>query len=316
MQEAWRQAQERHDLLIRQRRAILQTPIGRLKSAARSIIRPGHDFAGSQLKFMTKLANTADEAKLLYSEFVGAEELAYAAEPRASEAESAAAVLRELHEQLVRHVRGQKDDYAAWVERYDSITDADRRAIQARLSRLTYRPLISVVMPVFNPPLKLLSEAIKSVKSQLYPHWQLCIADDASTNPEIAEFLSQSARDDRIQVVMRQENGHICAATNTALSLAKGEFVALMDHDDLLPEHALFEVVSELNRDPQVDIIYSDEDHIDDLGLMNNPYFKTDYNPDLMLAHNLVSHLGVYRRALIEEIDGFRLGYEGSQDYD
>ena len=321
---AWSQAQERHDLLIRQRRAILQTPAGRLKSVARSIVRPEHDLAGPQLKFMTRLVNTVDETRLLYSQFqenratrLGAEELAHAAEPKASEMEGAAAALRKCHEQIVLRINRVNDSYAEWAKRYDSITDADRNAIQDRLSGLAYRPLISVVMPVFNPPVKLLSEAVGSVISQLYPDWQLCIADDASTSPEVTNFLGQLAKDDdRIQVVMREENGHICAATNTALMLAKGEFVALMDHDDLLPEHALFEVVSELNRDPQVDIIYSDEDHIDDLGRRSNPYFKTDYNPDLMLAHNLVSHLGVYRRALIKEIGGFRLGYEGSQDYD
>ena len=115
---------------------------------------------------------------------------------------------------------------------------------------------------------------------------------------------------------MRDKNGHISAASNSALGLATGEFVALMDHDDILPEHALYEVALAINDDPNLDIIYSDEDHIDETGRRHNPYFKTDWNEDLMLGHNLVNHLGVYRRTLLERIDGFREGYEGSQDYD
>ena len=216
-----------------------------------------------------------------------------------------------------RKGRTSKRRYTIWVETYDTITEADRRAIRARLSRLPYKPLISVVMPVYNTPVPLLREAVQSVENQLYPHWELCIADDASTDPEVGTVLAQAAeRDIRIRIVTRSTNGHICAASNSALDLATGEFVALMDHDDILPEHALFEIAVALNDNRDLDVIYSDEDHIDGSGQRRHPYFKTDYNPDLLLAHNLISHLGVYRRALIESIGGFRLGYEGSQDYD
>ena len=124
------------------------------------------------------------------------------------------------------------------------------------------------------------------------------------------------ALDSRIKVITRQTNGHISAATNSALDLASGEFVALLDHDDCLPEHALYEVAVELNAHPDADVIYSDSDFIDDAGQRRLPYFKPDWDPDLMLGHNMVSHLGVYRRSLIEDIGRLRVDFEGSQDYD
>ncbi|MBH0619594.1 glycosyltransferase, partial [Salmonella enterica] len=169
----------------------------------------------------------------------------------------------------------------------------------------------------YNPEVRFLRAAVASVQAQLYPDWELCIADDASPDPAVRDALQDMAEaDPRIRLVLRPANGHISAASNSALALATGAFVALMDHDDVLPEHALFEVAAALEADPDLDVIYSDEDHIDADGRRSNPYFKSDFNPDLLIGHNLVSHLGVYRRALLERIGGFRLGFEGSQDYD
>lgn len=207
--------------------------------------------------------------------------------------------------------------YAAWAQMYDTLTAADRAGIAAHIRRLTHRPLISVVMPVYATSPKLLKAAIESVRGQLYPHWEMCIADDASPGDEVWTLLRRYARrDPRIKVMRRETNGHICAATNSALGLATGEFVALMDHDDLLPARALYEIAVTLDRHPDADIIYSDEDKIDDRGLRFEPYFKSDWNPDLLLGQNMVSHLGVYRRSLIEKAGGLREGLEGSQDYD
>jgi glycosyltransferase involved in cell wall biosynthesis len=172
-------------------------------------------------------------------------------------------------------------------------------------------------MPTYEPAEQWLRQAIDSIRNQLYPRWELCIADDASQTPYVESVLRQAAAEDpRIKWVRRDINGHISAASNSALALATGEFVALIDHDDLLPDHALYEVAVALNRNPNLDIIYSDEDLIDRQGRRYQPYFKTDWNIDLFLGHNMISHLGVYRRTLLEQVGGFREGYEGSQDYD
>ncbi|MCF7968918.1 MAG: glycosyltransferase [Methylococcaceae bacterium] len=207
--------------------------------------------------------------------------------------------------------------YPEWVEKFDTINDDRREAIRAAMKGFTYQPLLSVVMPVYNVPPQLLEKAIASVRSQLYPHWELCIADDASTDPGIRGVLSEvSAQDDRIKVVYREQNGHISASSNSALDLAAGEFMVLLDHDDELPEHALYHVAKLLNEHPDADLIYSDEDKITEDGQRYDPYFKPDFDPLLFLAQNMISHLGVYRTALVRQIGGFRLGFEGSQDWD
>jgi glycosyltransferase involved in cell wall biosynthesis len=225
-----------------------------------------------------------------------------------------------LHEKKPREpgaAPASEVDYQDWIAQFDRLSDQDRDAIRRHIESLPHRPLISVVMPVYETPASLLREALESVRAQLYPHWELCVADDASPSPDVAEILADyAARDSRIRFVRCETNGHISAATNTALSLAGGEFVALMDHDDLLSERALYEVAVELGRHPDADIIYSDEDRIDESGNRHDPYFKTDWNPELLLGQNMVNHLGVYRRSLIETIGGFRVGLEGSEDYD
>ena len=204
-----------------------------------------------------------------------------------------------------------------WIERFDRVDGRKRRMVADSIARMRSQPLISVLMPVFNPPPDHLAAAIQSVRDQLYPTWELCVADDASTNAAVRRILQEAAaQDDRIKVVRREQNGHISAASNSALELATGSFVALLDHDDVLPPHALFEVAAVVVGRPDVDIIYSDEDHIDNMGRRSHPYFKPDWNAELMLGQNLISHLGVYRRTLIEKVGGFRLGFEGSQDHD
>jgi GT2 family glycosyltransferase len=224
--------------------------------------------------------------------------------------------LRRLLRVISRFTR-LNDSYDKWVRDFDTLSDADRDAIRTHIGDLRYKPLISIIMPAYETPEWALWEAIDSIRNQLYPYWELCIADDASMAPHVDEILRQAAtKDPRIKWLRRETNGHISAASNSALSLATGEFVALMDHDDLLPQHALYEVLVSLNKDPTLDIIYSDEDQIDRKGRRSLPYFKTDWNIDLLLGHNMISHLGVYRRTLLEHVGGFREGFEGSQDYD
>ncbi|MDD4904615.1 MAG: glycosyltransferase [Methylobacter tundripaludum] len=209
------------------------------------------------------------------------------------------------------------NDYNEWVRRYDLLTDQDRKKIKTQIRRLHNPPLISVVMPVYNPPLNMLEDAILSVQGQLYPNWELCIADDASTDVEVHKLLQRYMdNDSRIKVVFREKNGHISAASNSALDLVNGEYVALLDNDDLLREHALFWIADAIVSNPDAGLIYSDEDKIDQAGLRYDPYFKPDWNPDLFLSHNMICHLGAYRTELVKKLGGFREGYEGAQDYD
>ena len=209
------------------------------------------------------------------------------------------------------------EDYATWIDYYDALSAEDRRRIRALARELPYRPLISVVMPVYNTPEKWLAKAIDSVRRQLYPFWELCIADDQSPKGHVREMLARYERlDPRIKVVYREKNGHISAASNSALELATGEFVALLDHDDELAIHALYAVALELQDHPEADLLYSDEDKVDEEGRRFSPYFKPQWNPDLLLGQNFISHLGVYRREVIKEAGGFRAGYEGCQDWD
>jgi len=207
--------------------------------------------------------------------------------------------------------------YAAWVAQYDTLTPDDADKIRAKLAGLKKRPLISVLMPTYNTPEKWLVAAIESVRRQIYENWELCIADDASKDPQVRKILERyQKKDTRIKVVIRETNGHISAASNSALALAHGEFIALLDHDDEIRPHALACLALELDAHPNADLIYSDEDKIDENGHRYDHYFKPDWNPDLFMVQNYVSHLGVYRTLLVREVGGFRIGYEGSQDWD
>lgn len=196
-------------------------------------------------------------------------------------------------------------------------TPTDSELMAMERYRFTYEPLISIVMPVYNTPRIFLQAAIDSVLAQRYSAWQLCIADDCSTAPHVREILDEAAsKDDRVTVVYRHENGHIAHSSNSALKAAKGEFVALLDHDDLLAPHALFEVVKTLNERPDADLLYSNEDKLDAKGRRTYPTFKPQWSPDYFLSFMYIGHLSVYRTALVRSLGGFRPGFEGSQDYD
>ena len=224
-------------------------------------------------------------------------------------------IKRSLLDWLIKHLT--ENDYIRWISKNDTLTDIDRKKIKDRISRMDENPTISVIMPVYNPPIKFLREAIESVIFQLYPNWELCIADDASTNKEIKNIIEEYRNlDDRIRVVYRKNNGHISLASNSAIELANGQYIALLDHDDIFAEHALYMIAETVNRDPNSAIIYSDEDKIDEEGNRFSPYFKSDWNPDLFLAQNMINHLGVYRLDIVKQVGKFRVGFEGSQDYD
>ena len=188
---------------------------------------------------------------------------------------------------------------------------------RAASSRLSLQPLISVIMPVYNVPAELLTCAIDSVIAQSYPKWELCLVDDCSTDPHIRPLLQRvSHLDRRIRVSFADRNRGIAGASNACLEMARGDFVVFLDNDDELAPHALFSIVELLNRHPDADVIYSDEDKITAGGTREHPFFKPDYSPDLLLCHNYICHMLAVRRSLVMDVGGFREGYDGAQDYD
>ena len=199
--------------------------------------------------------------------------------------------------------------YKQWIEK----NEADIMVVEP----LSYQPLISVVVPVYNVLEAHLMECIESVIGQTYGNWELCLADDASTWDCVRTVLKKYETNPQIKVVYREKNGHISAATNSAIEVATGEFIAFMDCDDVLAPNALYEMVKKLNEGVEYDFIYSDEDKIDSDGKNRHmPHFKSDWAPDTLMSYMYTSHFSMYRKSIVEELGGLRIGYEGSQDYD
>jgi O-antigen biosynthesis protein len=211
----------------------------------------------------------------------------------------------------------QRRTYTRWAMTYDSSSESRRQSIRVRQETLAWRPRISILMPVYNTHEKWLREALNSVLVQLYPNWELCIADDASTLRHVRATLEEyRARESRIKIVYRSSNGNIAEATNSALALASGEYISLMDHDDAISDDALYELVNKLNEDSSLDMIYSDEDKIDHRSRRFDPAFKPGWSPDYLESCMYTAHLAIYRKSLAERIGGFKAGYDGAQDYD
>lgn len=208
-------------------------------------------------------------------------------------------------------------DYRRWLFKYEQPSLHDYTIISDMTSKMKYRPTFSFVMPTYNTPLPLLRACLDSMLQQTYPNFEICIADDHSPHLEVLEMLEEYAvRDPRLKYLRSPKNGHISDASNRAMGMATGDFIVLVDHDDVIPDYTLFIVAYYINLNPDADILFSDEDKIDVRDNRFEPYFKGSFNKFLMYGHNMVSHLGVYRRSLVESVGGFRLGLEGSQDYD
>ncbi|WP_082444501.1 glycosyltransferase family 2 protein [Sphingomonas sp. Leaf242] len=207
--------------------------------------------------------------------------------------------------------------YRRWLFKYERPLPEDYAIIDQMTAAMTMKPSFSFVMPTYNTPLILLRACLDAMLEQTYPDFEICVADDHSPKPEVVEVLAEYARrDPRVKYVRSPKNGHISDASNRALALATGDFIVLVDHDDVIPDYTLFVVAHYINRHPNADVLFSDEDKIDLHNNRSAPYFKGAFSKFLMYGHNMVSHLGVYRRSLVNEIGGFRLGLEGSQDYD
>lgn len=191
---------------------------------------------------------------------------------------------------------------------------ADPEQCRKDIARWSRQPRVSIIMPVYNVEPRWLEAAIRSVKQQIYPNWELCIADDCSTRPETLTVLRQ-IDDSRVKVKFLESNQGIAGASNAALALATGEYVAFLDHDDELTSDALYHVVKAIN-DHNPDLIYSDEDKLSLEGYYLEPHFKPDYSPDLIFSINYICHLSVYRKTLLNQAGYYREGFEGSQDHD
>ncbi|MCZ2444343.1 MAG: glycosyltransferase [Flavobacteriales bacterium] len=208
------------------------------------------------------------------------------------------------------------DPYGQW-RLLNAPREAEYKQYKKHLDSFSYKPLISVLLPVYNTPIHFLKACINSVTGQLYENWELCIADDASTDPEVKKVLDEyTSNDYRIRITYRKENGHISQSSNSALAMTSGEYTLLLDHDDELSHDCLYQIVQLLNKQPELDLIYSDEDKIDENGTHSMPHFKPQWCPDSFLSRNYIGHVVVCRTSILKDIGGFRVGFEGSQDYD
>ncbi|MBI3887200.1 MAG: glycosyltransferase [Opitutae bacterium] len=214
--------------------------------------------------------------------------------------------------------RRDQDPYTRWCW-HNRLTPRLRAVLQKDAATLVHAggPLLSVVVPAYNTPEKYLRELLACLRSQLYPRWELCIADDASPQPHVRRMLEEAAKSDpRIKPVFRPQNGHIARATNSALDAATGEFVALLDHDDLLPHDALLHVAAAIVRHPTASYLYTDEDKIDDTGRRFDPQFKGGWSPEMAITHNYTHHLTVIHRTVVEQAGRLRPEFNGAQDID
>ncbi len=204
--------------------------------------------------------------------------------------------------------------YARWIRTHEP----DRTTLKAqRRHRFARSPLISIVVPTYNTPVKFLKEMIESVLAQTYSQWELCLADGASTAEWVRPLLERyAARDRRIRPIFLDENQGIVGNSNAAIAQAKGDFVCFLDHDDTLAPFALYEVVATINQHPDAELLYSDEDKLDPHGQRVEPSFKPDWSPETLRSHNYICHLTVMKRELLTQTGGFRSGFDGSQDHD
>jgi GT2 family glycosyltransferase len=209
----------------------------------------------------------------------------------------------------------RRRQYRRWLEVHTP-SAGDLAAMRGDAEALESPAVISIVMPVHNPDEEWLEAAIHSVLAQAYPHLELCIADDASTRPDVHAALQRAAGDARVRVVYREQQGGIAAASNSAMELARGEYVGFVDHDDVLRPHALAAMAAYLRDHADADLVYSDEDKLLAEGGLGAPAFKPEYSPDRLLGENYINHFTVVRRSLLVDLGGFRQGFDGSQDHD
>ncbi|CAO3460172.1 Glycosyl transferase, family 2 [Azospirillum argentinense] len=222
-----------------------------------------------------------------------------------------------LVDDFLRHFE-TRVSYGHWIAAHERLDAASLVAMRAEAAQLRRRTRFSIVVPTYETAADVLEAFLDSVRAQVYPDWELCIADDASRQPHVRAILERHAAEDpRIRVTFRTSNGHIAEATNTALDMATGDFICLMDHDDTIAPNALYEFALALALDPDLDFIYSDEDKISSDGTERyGPFFKPDWSPEYLESCMYTAHFACYRTSLVRRVGGFRSDFNGAQDYD
>lgn len=206
-------------------------------------------------------------------------------------------------------------DYPEWY----ALTKTTQEELEAQKKTVfDYMPKLSVVIPAYKTPERYLAAMLDSLLAQTYENWEVCVADGSPRGEGVERVLKRYAiKDERIRYVILGENKGISGNTNAAIEMAVGDFIVLADHDDTLAPDALFECVKAINSDPEIDVVYTDEDKLDiDGGELFEPHFKPDFNPDLLTSVNYICHLFVVNHELLMEVGGFRAEYDGAQDYD
>jgi len=220
-------------------------------------------------------------------------------------------------QQLRQWAKSEWLEYQAWLFQHSFITLSEWRELRAISKSWKYAPLISIVTPVYNTPIFYLKECLESVQFQAYPFWEMCLVDDGSTNLETLEILKSYCNlDKRFKFFRFEQNQGICGATNQAIQMASGDYIAFLDHDDRLAPDALFYVAEHILTNQSIDVIYTDRDMISPRNRRFMHLFKPDWSPETLLSGNYLFHLMVYKRDLINQLGGLRKPFEGSQDFD
>jgi O-antigen biosynthesis protein len=210
----------------------------------------------------------------------------------------------------------RRDEYIRWYE--ENKMDNKSIEVQKKLAtKLEYRPLISILLPTYDTDPDYLHECIESVIAQTYKNWELCISDDASPDERTRETIrSYVDKYDNIHASFSKTNQHIAGSSNIALGMAKGKYISLLDHDDLLMPDALYETVLMINKNPDVDLIYTDEDKLEDDQYHVEPFFKPDWSPDFLNSCNYITHFATLSADILKKVGGFKPGTQGAQDWD
>ena len=209
-------------------------------------------------------------------------------------------------------LRANLDPYVPWMKN----NEPNRRELRKQRKKVfDYNPKISIIVPMYNTDEYFFEDLVENMIDQTYSNWELCLADGSPEKNDKLEKICK--KDSRIIYKFLGENKGIAGNTNEALKLATGDFIGLLDHDDMLPIFSLYEVVKCINNHPDAEFIYSDEDKfVEKGGNRFNPYFKSDFSPDTLRANNYICHLSIFKKELMEKLGGFRSEYDGAQDYD